>query len=157
VVELRPIRSDDKVELAAALERLSPESRRLRFLTAKPRLTGAELRYLTEIDGVNHVALVAVRDDGHIVAVGRFVRLSDAPDTAEFAIVVGDPYQGQGLGRAVAHALAEMARERGVRRFAATALSDNVAVHRLLGTISRGLEPTHREAGVDDFVADLAA
>ncbi|MEA2389917.1 MAG: hypothetical protein QOK31_26 [Solirubrobacteraceae bacterium] len=157
VVELRPIRPDDKTELASALDRLSPESRRRRFLTAKPRFTSGELRYLTEVDGENHVALVAVTPDGHIAGVGRFVRLPEAPETAEFAIVVGDAVQGQGLGSALAVALADAARARGVRRFAATALSDNVAVHRLLRTIAGRLEPARRGGGIDEFVAELAA
>src|SRR5436190_22936401 len=97
-VEVRPIRAEDKAMLAAGWSRLSRESQQRRFLTAKPRLTSGDLRYLTEIDGHEHVALVAVLADrpSHVVGVGRFVRLREDPDAAEFAIVVGDPYQGQG-------------------------------------------------------------
>lgn len=156
-VHIRPIRPDDKTELAHALDRLSPESRRRRFLTAKPRFSGAELRYLTEVDGVDHVALVAVNDSGEIVGAGRFVRFPDAPETADFAIVVEDAYQGQGLGGALARRLADRARAVGVRRFAATALSDNLAVHRLLQTISARLQPGERSGGVSELVAELAA
>ncbi|MGI8579183.1 MAG: GNAT family N-acetyltransferase [Solirubrobacteraceae bacterium] len=160
-VELRPIRAEDRVGLAESHARLSPATQRARFLTAKPRLTGAELRYLTEIDGWNHVALVAViasgGPPGEIVAVGRFVRLAGTPGSAEFAIVVGDSLQGQGLGTALAIALAEAARARGIRRFTATALSENVAVHRLLRTIAHHLEPTVTSGGVDELVAELAA
>src|SRR5262249_11642053 len=99
-VLLRPIHADDKQILRAAFERLSPESARLRFLGPKPRLSPRELRYLTEIDGDDHVALLAVfahRPD-FIVGVGRFVRDKDNPQVAEVAVVVGDPWQGQGLG-----------------------------------------------------------
>jgi RimJ/RimL family protein N-acetyltransferase len=157
LVTIRPIRPDDKTELAAGLERLSPESRRRRFLTAKPRFTSGELRYLTEVDGFDHVALVAEAPDGHIIGVGRFVRLADNRETAEFAIVVGDAFQRQGLGRALAARLADEARAHGVGRFAATALSDNVAVQRLLHTIGARLAPARRQHGVDELVADLAA
>jgi RimJ/RimL family protein N-acetyltransferase len=147
--------------LAESYSRLSPESQRRRFLTAKPRLTSADLSYLTTVDGWDHVAIVAVLVDGpearEIVGVGRFVRLREDPETADFAIVVGDPYQGRGLGGALATRLAEDARARGVRRFSATVLSDNVAVHRLLGRLAGVLEPTSRSGGVDELVAELAA
>ncbi len=156
---IRPIRPDDKVALALSHGRLSAESQRRRYLAPKPRLSSADLRYLTEIDGRDHVALVAVteREPEEIVAVGRFVSLPDREGTAEFAIVVGDAYQGQGLGRALAVALADAARARGVRRFAATVLSDNHAIHRLLQTIGSRLDLTGRSGDVEELLADLAA
>src|SRR5215217_6859611 len=85
----RHIRPDDKGRLAAGLARLSPESQRRRFLMPKPRFSSTELRYLTEIDGFDHVAVVAVLADDPeaIVAVARFVRLREDPDSAEAAIV----------------------------------------------------------------------
>lgn len=133
-VLLRPIRPDDKPRLSSALERLSPESRRLRFLAPKPRLSSGELRYLTEVDGDDHVALVAVlahRPDV-IVGVARFVRAADDPRAAEIAVVVGDPWQRQGLGRHLGSALAAAAREHGVERFTAVMDPENRAAHRLL-------------------------
>ena len=157
-IAFRHIRPDDKGRLSAALGRLSPESRHRRFLMPKPRFSSAELRYLTEIDGFDHVAVVAVlaEDPDVFVAVGRFVRLREDPATAEVAIVVGDPFQGQGLGRALGRRLADEALERGVLRFSATLLGENVAAHRLLASISRRLE-AHLEGGHREIVADLAA
>lgn len=157
-VHLRPIRIDDKRLLSDAFERLSPETARRRFLAPKRRLTGAELRYLTEIDGADHVAVLAVLADRPdvIVGVGRFVRLAEDPETAEVAIVVGDAWQHQGLGRHLGTVLADLARERGIRRFSATLLSDNVAAHRLFATISDRLRGRHSH-GVEELVADLAA
>ena len=55
-VAFRHIRPDDKGNLAAAFGRLSPESQHKRFLAAKPRFSASDLRYLTEIDGFDHVA-----------------------------------------------------------------------------------------------------
>ena len=157
-VAFRYIRPDDKERLAEAFGSLSPESQYKRFLTAKPRLTSSELRYLTELDGVDHVAVLAVLADDldHIVAVGRFVRLRDLPDTAEVAIVVGDPYQGQGLGRELGRRLADEARARSVRRFTATLLGDNVAAHRLFHAISDRLEG-RTEGGTRVVTAEIAA
>ena len=156
---IRPIRPDDKDRLAVALSRLSEETIRRRFLAAKPRLSAAELRYLTEVDGRDHIALVAVLEDdpGTLVAVARCVRFADAPETAEMAIVVGDAYQGMGLGRALALALADAAREAGIERFAATMLGDNRPAQRLMRTIARRLEDHPVGAGLREVTVELEA
>jgi RimJ/RimL family protein N-acetyltransferase len=153
---IRPIEPGDKEALVEGLRRLSDESIRRRFLAAKPRFTAAELRYLTEVDGRNHIALVAELD-GELVAVARCVRLPDRPDTAEMAIVVGDPFQGEGLGRALTLALADAAVAVGIRRFAATMLGDNEAARRLMRTFSRRLEEKRVEGGLREAIVELAA
>jgi RimJ/RimL family protein N-acetyltransferase len=154
-VTIRPIRPEDREALAAAHSRLSPESIRRRYLSAKPRLTERDLTYLTDVDGVDHVALVLV-EDGEIVGVGRWVRLPDDPTTAEVAVVIADARQGQGLGRRLGLALADSAVERGIARFNALLLSDNVAAHRLFASISRRLDSRH-EAGLEELVLELPA
>jgi GNAT superfamily N-acetyltransferase len=152
-VHIRPIRASDAVQLAAAHARLSPETVRRRYLSAKPRLSPRELRYLTEVDGVDHVALVAL-DGPDIVAVGRFVRSKEDPAAAEAAVVVADALQGQGLGGRLGLALADAARERGISRFTATMLRDNAAAHAIFARISERLTST-REGGVEELVAEL--
>ena len=154
----RHITPDDKGRLADGLARMSPESRRRRFLMPKPRFSSNELRYLTEIDGFDHVAIVAVsaEDPDVFLGVARFVRWQDDPEAAEAAIVVADPLQGQGLGRELGRRLADEARERGVRRFTATLLGENVAAHRLFASISSRLEATY-DHGVEELVAEIAA
>src|SRR6266545_1321357 len=131
-IVIRPLRPSDKPLLAEGIARLSPRSARFRFLAPKNRLTSAELRYLTEIDFVDHYALVAERPGGRrLAAVGRWVRDAERPDVAEVAIVVGDHLQRQGLGTALAYALADAARARGIGRFTGTALTENAAAARL--------------------------
>jgi acetyltransferase len=158
-MRIRPIEPADKEALAAGYLRLSDETIRRRFLTPKPRLSAAELRYLTEIDGHDHVAFVAspVEHPDWIVAVARFVRNAEDPRSAEFAIVVGDRYQRCGLGSALARSLIEAAREHDVARFTATSLSDNVAVRRLVATISEHLVYDRNSSGIDEVVLDIAA
>src|SRR4051812_50230040 len=72
---VRPIRADDKRLLSKAFARLSPETVHKRFLGPKKRLSTAELKYLTEIDGSDHAAVVAVMAEKPwvIVGGGRFV------------------------------------------------------------------------------------
>ena len=157
-VLIRPIQPGDKARLEEGLANLSAETIRLRFLAAKPRFTRSELRYLTEVDGINHVALVAVLldDPDRLVAVARAVRLQDRPDTAEMAIVVGDPFQGQGLGVILARRLSQAARAVGIRRFAASLLPENQAIRRLMWHIAHELEDDHLEAGLREIVVELA-
>lgn len=142
LVEIRPIRPDDGERLQAAHLRLSPESRYRRFLSAKPILTADDARYLVQVDGSDHVALVATAPVGGIeeaiVAVARFVRLDDDPAAAEFAIVVADDYQRQGLATALLERLTAAAVAVGVDRFRATILSDNRAVRRLIAQLTDG-------------------
>ena len=96
-------------------------------------------------------------DPDQLVAVARCVRLPDRPGTAEMAIVVGDPWQGQGLGTALTHALADAAVAAGIRRFAATMLGDNEAARRLMRTFGRRLEEARVADGLREAMVELAA
>jgi RimJ/RimL family protein N-acetyltransferase len=156
---IRPIFPSDKAMLSDGLSRLSEESRRRRFLTAKPRLSAGELRYLTEVDGCDHYALVAqlAGDPLAIVAVGRFVRLPDDASTAEAAIVVCDGLQRRGIGTELAQMLGDAAHERGIERFAATVLSDNPAAMALMRTLNARVQATGRERGVNEYTLEIAA
>jgi RimJ/RimL family protein N-acetyltransferase len=155
---VRHVKPGDRELIAAAWLQLSEESQRKRFLAPKPRLTGSDLRYLTEIDGHDHVALIAVRlhEPNRLVAVARYVRLRDDPEVAEVAVTVADSMQGQTIGTKLGILLADEARGRGIKRFSASILSDNVPALRLMSTLSDRLEG-HTEHGVRDVVADLAA
>ena len=74
-LQIRRLTPEDAPVVERAFARLSEESRRLRFLTSKPRLTRSELRYLTEVDGHQHEALVAVDPvTRQGVGIARFVR-----------------------------------------------------------------------------------
>jgi RimJ/RimL family protein N-acetyltransferase len=142
-VLIRPIRPNDKGLLADGLRRLSPESAQRRFLTPKRSFSRTELRYLTEVDGRDHVALVVeypadpVR---RLIAVARFVRLQDDPEAADVAFTVADDWQARGLGSLLGKHLAHAARNRDIRRFTATMASDNVPAHRLMSKLTQHLE-----------------
>jgi GNAT superfamily N-acetyltransferase len=155
---VRPIRPGDKDLLADGLARLSDDSRHKRFLSPKPRFTDAELRYLTEVDGIDHVAYVALRGDApmELVGVARLVRDKDDPARAEIAVTVGDCWQRRGIGRMLGDRLAMAARDRDVRWLTATMAADNVAAHHLFDHVSTQLH-LERDGAVDELWADLAA
>ena len=149
--EIRPLTRADRDRLAAAFGRMSERSRLLRFLGPKPKLSGAELTYLTDIDHVTHEALAAVDpDDGTIVGVARYAQDRDAPGTADVAFFVVDAWQGQGIGTALGRQLMERADANGIGRLTATTFADNRAaraVVRKLGFVTVGIG-----AGVVDLV-----
>jgi RimJ/RimL family protein N-acetyltransferase len=154
---IRPIRPSDAADLQDGLRRLSQATIQRRFLAAKPRFTASELRYLTEVDGVNHLALVAhAHPRGHVVAVARAVRRPEDPRAAEWAIVVADPLQRQGLGTALVRALAAEAQRQGIHRFTGTVAGENRAVLRLLDHVTDAFHAGPISRGVREVVADLA-
>lgn len=156
-VVVRPIEPDDKAALSAGLIALSELTVHRRFLSPKSHFSSSELRYLTEVDGRDHVAVVAHSPDGRLVGVGRWVRLADDPVTAEAAIVVADDRQGLGLGSLLADLLAQEAARQDVRRFSATILSDNLPAHRLMARLATHLDRRTAGFGADELVVDLAA
>ena len=140
-VALRSIRQSDAALLVDLLERLSPEARRLRFMMPvndmPAEVVWREARRLAAVDPDRGLALVATaREDGRerIVGVARLY-YADDPGDAEFALVVRDDYQGEGLGRALLERLVALGRARGLRRLQGLTLAENTAVRRLIQTI----------------------
>jgi RimJ/RimL family protein N-acetyltransferase len=132
-LELRPVSADDRERVASMFERLSFESRLMRFNTPKPRLTSRELSFLTDVDHFRHVAVAAVdRRDGSIVGTARYVQEAGRPDVADVAIEVVDELQNRGIGTALATAVIEQARENGFRLLTATTLWENRPARALL-------------------------
>jgi len=132
-VVLRPILPQDKPDLVSILRRLSAESRRLRFHHAKARLTGGELRYLTEIDYQDHFAWCAfIVDDSGTFAIGvaRYIRVAPMSDHAEVAIEIVDQYQSRGVGTALIDLLPQTALEHGITCFIAYVEPVNASVIR---------------------------
>ena len=155
---LRLLRPGDRDRLAEGFYRLSDRGRYQRFLTPKNRLSDAELRYLTELDNEDHLAIGAVEltggGEGRGLGVARFVRDASDPEVAEAAIAVVDDAQGIGLGRLLFDHLVAAAAERGVHRFRGEVLAENRAALRLLEGVGA---PLHKriEAGVTEVEVEL--
>lgn len=114
VAEMRPINPDDKGRLVEGLSQMSPQSRMARFGSGISALSASELRYLTDVNQVSHVAWGATIDDDP-AGIGRYI--VDGAADAEIAITVVDRFQRRGLGRAIFEALAASARASGIETF----------------------------------------
>jgi RimJ/RimL family protein N-acetyltransferase len=132
-IRIRPLEPSDRAGVAALFKRLSPESRRQRFLGPKPVLSERELTYLTTVDHHRHEALAAIdRRDGSIVGVARYASEPDRPDAADGAIAVADEHQGRGIGTVLVRCLIARARVNGFSVLSATTLWENKRARALL-------------------------
>src|SRR5215813_14401464 len=126
-VEIRALRPDDRADLIAAVDRTSAQSLYRRFFDVRRGFTDQEIAFFLNVDFVNHVALVAVVEEGGyptIVGGGRYVVVQ--PGTAEVAFAVVDEYQGQGIGAALMRHLAAIAVSAGLKELIAEVLPDNM-------------------------------
>ena len=123
---LRPIRPSDAALLVAFYDRVSPESKYLRFFAPYPRLSRRDVKRFTEVDYVDRVALILTLG-GEMIGVGRWDRLEDGGGSgkAEIAFLVEDAHQGRGVAQLLLEHLAEAARERGITGFVAEVLPEN--------------------------------
>jgi RimJ/RimL family protein N-acetyltransferase len=149
---IRPIEPADRERLREGFEGASDTSIFRRFHSPHPRLTGGELDYLTEVDQVRHVALIAVDPaTGESFGTARFVRDDEHSVTAEFAVGVGDRWMRIGLGSALLESLLERARSLGIVEFTGVIQSDNTAVKRLMESVAGPYESTPAGSGTQEI------
>ncbi|OLZ63549.1 acyl-CoA synthetase [Streptomyces sp. IMTB 2501] len=128
---IRPITIDDADRLVSFYEQVSDESKYYRFFAPYPRLSAKDVHRFTHHDFVDRVGLAATIG-GEFIATVRYDRIgadgmpASAPaDEAEVAFLVQDAHQGRGVASALLEHVAAVARERGIRRFAAEVLPAN--------------------------------
>jgi RimJ/RimL family protein N-acetyltransferase len=130
-VLLRQIRPQDRDELAAGVRALSPASRYLRFHADLAELTTDQLAYLTEVDHVDHEAIVMIdldRPERPGIGVARFIRDPFDREVAEAVVTVADRYQGRGAATLLLGALAVRGREEDLEVFRHYVLARNEAM-----------------------------
>jgi RimJ/RimL family protein N-acetyltransferase len=153
---IRPIQATDSERLNEGFESASARSIFMRFLGPQPHLSRRQLEYLTAVDHVHHEALIAVDPEtGRSFGTARYVRSADHPETAEFAVGVGDRWMKIGLGTALLTALVDHAREAGVVRFTGLIHADNVAVRRLIAKVAGSYETRPAGQGALEVVVEL--
>lgn len=152
-----PLLPTDRAALVSEFEKLSPESRRRRFLQPVVHLSDAMLKHLVDdVDGVDHVALVLMAEVGDDIVptgIARCVRYPSQPEAADVAVTVKDEWQGRGVASALLEVL--MARRpAGVTHLLTEVAADNPASLAML----RRLGPTRTYdtgLGILDVEVDL--
>ncbi|WP_424867564.1 GNAT family N-acetyltransferase [Streptomyces sp. SAI-229] len=166
---IRPITVDDAERLVSFYEQVSDESKYYRFFAPYPRLSAKDVHRFTHHDFVDRVGLAATIG-GEFIATVRYDRIgadgtpASAPaDEAEVAFLVQDAHQGRGVASALLEHIGAVARERGIRRFAAEVLPANTKMIKVFTDagytqkrsfedgvvrLEFGLEPTDRSMAV---------
>ncbi|MFH1591473.1 MAG: acetate--CoA ligase alpha subunit [archaeon] len=126
-VTLRPIRPEDEPLEAEMFKEFSEETQRFRFFGPIKNITHDLLVRYTQIDYDREMAIIAeIKEKGKKRMAGVVRLIADAyNETAEFAIVVADPWQNQGLGDKLADYILRIAKKRSVKKVHAYFLKDN--------------------------------
>ncbi len=136
LAERRPLAIRELSEADLEMQRdffdgLSAQDRYWRFMGPKRELSAPLLRYLSAIDGRNHVAFMAeaMRNGQPVmVAEARYVAEEKNPETCEFALAVADDWQGRGLATRLLQMLESHAGKSGRRKLIAETLHGNAAM-----------------------------
>ena len=129
---VRAVSSGDKDGLRGMFSRLSKKTIYQRFHMPYPRVPEWALASFMRADdqAASLVALVGDEIVGHAIYV-----LSNNGRDSEFALVVEDRWQSQGVGKQLLSELAERARHRGVETFTGEVLGENQRVLGLLNAV----------------------
>jgi acetyltransferase len=155
-VFIRPIKPEDAPLLVELFDTLSPTSIYYRFFGPLKVLPHSMLVRFTQIDYDREIDMVALEkitgDRERMLATARVMSDPDGKK-AEFAILVGDPWQGKGVGARLLERCLAIAKERGIETVWGIVLHENTgmrALARKLGfKVSRSDEPSELELTID--------
>jgi len=149
---LRPVKISDEPLLKDFFYSLSGESVYSRFFYPRREMSHEWLQEFVVIDYTKQMVILAVVEDSSsgrekIAGVGQYYVNEDL-HTAEVALVVGDEYQKNGVGKELLSYLTYLAKRQGILGFVAEVLSDNYRVFRLFDSMGFEIEKTRVESGV---------
>lgn len=135
-VTIRPLNKDDFGAEREFIMRLSPESRRYRFLSSIASPSDQLLKRLTDLDDSTEAAFVALIEESGVAREVGVARMSAVGDgRAEFAVTVRDDWQHKGLGTRLTQYVIEAARQRGIRGLFSVDASDNAPMKEFAKTL----------------------
>lgn len=146
--QIRPVRPEDAQALQTFTRGLSEHTRYMRFISTMRELSPRMLARYTNIDYHRELALLATapRVDAQgdwseeILGVARYLRNPDG-DSAEYALVIGDAWQGRGLGRHLMQAIIDAARAKGLKRLEGFVLKNNGPMVKLMTRLGLQNDP----------------
>ena len=142
---VRPVRPEDESLIVELHDGHSEHTIRMRFFGLVRHLSRESLTRLCRLDPSREAALAALHQgaDGrpHIIGVSRY-HMHQGTDDAEFAVVVTDAWQGKGVGSYLMRRLADVGRERGVKRLVGDVLRENTNMVRLMSGLGYTVEAT---------------
>jgi acetyltransferase len=147
---VRPTRPEAAPIFVDLFNSLSPTSVYYRFFRLVKSLTPDMLARFTQIDHDREIALVAIDkggDGGRMLGVSRIIGDPDGKH-GEFAILVGDPWHGKGIGAKLLGRCLQIAKRREMEKVFGVVLSENR--HMLALARKLGFE-IEREPGTSEY------
>ena len=124
---IRPVKPEDAPIYVNLFKELSPTSIYYRFFGVLKELRPEMLARFTQIDYDREIALVAIDADAkeeRMLGVARIIGDPDGRD-GEFAVLVGDAWQGKGVGAGLLQKLLLIAEKRGFKNIHGIVLKEN--------------------------------
>jgi protein lysine acetyltransferase len=149
---LRPVLPGDSERTARGRVEFSADTFSRRFMTSREP-NKSLMDYLFQVDYVDHFVWVVTDVQDNVVADARFVRDEADGTSAEIAFIVGDDYQGKGLGSFLMKALVVAAQADGIEKFSARVLSENLSMRKILDDY--GAEWQREDLGIVTTVIDV--
>ncbi|MES9832770.1 MAG: bifunctional acetate--CoA ligase family protein/GNAT family N-acetyltransferase [Candidatus Thiodiazotropha sp. DIVDIV] len=156
-IVVRPIRPEDADLEQNFTRQLSNEAKYFRFMSSIQELTPEMLTRFTQIDYHNEMALIAVTEDDHHeveLGVARYV-INPDKRSCEFALVVADKWQHQGIGHKLMNHLMEIARDRGLVRMEGEVLSNNFKMLDLMKSLYFQVTPYPEDNSIKQVIVEL--
>ncbi|MBW2088782.1 MAG: bifunctional acetate--CoA ligase family protein/GNAT family N-acetyltransferase [Deltaproteobacteria bacterium] len=125
---IRPIKPEDAPLLVQLFESLSPQSILFRFFSPLKMLPHRMLARFTQIDYDREIALVAVCGpelNEKMLGVARVIGNIYNRKHAEFSVIVGDLWQGKGIGAELLKRCLSISKERGIEQVTGIVLPEN--------------------------------
>ncbi len=164
---IRPVKPEDAPLFTNLFEVLSPTSIYYRFFGALRLLQPAMLSRFTQIDYDREIAFVALDEDSEIELMLGVARIIGDPDAkiGEIAVLVGDPWQGKGIGASLMRQCLLIAKQRGFVHIHGIVMKENtqmLALAKKLGfAVTKGKNASEYEIEINfnspEMIAGLAA
>jgi acetyltransferase len=154
-VTLRPIKPEDEPKEFELFNSFSEETWRQRFFGPRYEVTHEDMIQYTNIDYRREIAMVGMLEENgqeKMIGVGRLV-IGPTKDTGHYAVVVGDPWQGLGLGEKLTDSVIGIARDKGLESIETTVARDADAMLHLCDNI--GFEQKEEHGEKVDMVLEL--
>jgi acetyltransferase len=158
---IRPIKPEDAPLFVELFNSLTPTSIYYRFFTVVKTLSPETLARFTQVDYDREISFVGLDDsegEERMLGVANIVGEPDGK-RGEFSVLIGDPWQGKGIGAKLLLQCLGIAKERGMEIVWGTVLAENsymIALGKKLGfTVKQGQEPSEYKLTIDLKTAKL--